>query len=273
MKKLFLVSIAFLMISCLSACNESGDAEYTYLPKTELHTYNASSGFYREYKTTYKYDDNYNIIKKTEYTKKGIFNTRERRNDTKYTYYENGDISQEFIRIEDFCTSITDGHHIYEQGYNYIYNENQQLIKKEDINPPSFDDDSCGYEYEYDENSNLVKEYKYFSDGSKELEFEYIYDSKNILIEKLHIANSFDSPYIWDRTEYTYDNDGKLTYLKTVHYELSGEESHYDEVDFYYDKLNRLVKEEKTSFDNNGKIESKEVKEYKDFIKYNIKDN
>ena len=36
MKKLFLVSIAFLMISCLSACNESGDAEYTYLPKTEL---------------------------------------------------------------------------------------------------------------------------------------------------------------------------------------------------------------------------------------------
>ena len=71
---------------------------------------------------TLKYDEKGNVIKKTEYTKGflGIFSVRERQYDIEYTYNENGDISQEFIQIEDFCTSITDGHQIYDEGYNYI---------------------------------------------------------------------------------------------------------------------------------------------------------
>ena len=112
MKKLFSIIIVFIMILCFSACKKDTSKEYTYLPKTELLTRENSSGFHREYKTVYKYDEKGNVIKKTEYTKGflGVFNARERQYDIEYTYNENGDISQELIHIEDFCTNITDGH-------------------------------------------------------------------------------------------------------------------------------------------------------------------
>lgn len=130
------------MMLCFSACKEDTSKEYIYLPKTELHTRENSSGFHREYKTIYKYDEKGNVIQKTEYTKGflGVFNVRERQYDIEYTYNGNGDISQELIHIEDFCTKITDGHQIYDEGYNYIYNEKQQLVKKQIINPSDYED-------------------------------------------------------------------------------------------------------------------------------------
>ncbi len=238
------------------------------MPKTELYTIENSVGFYREYKNTYEYDDNGNIVKKVEYTKSGIFYVREAQYDTKYTYNKNGDILQELVRIEEFSTNITDGHHIYEEGYNYIYNENQQLIKKEIINPSDSEDVFCGYEYEYDEQGNRVKEYKYFADGIKELEFENIYDSQNQLIKKQYIANFGNSSWLDNETEYTYDDNQKLVYSKTnryAHYE--DEENSYSEIKYYYDEFNRLIKQEATSFDSNGVTTDKYVSEYKDFIK------
>ena len=81
------------------------------------------------------------------------------------------------------------------------------------------------------------------------------------------MANFGDSSWIGDETEYTYDTDGKLLYIKTVYYEQSGEKSHYVEVNCYYDNFNRLIKEEKTSFDNDGIIKNTDIKEYKDFVK------
>ena len=269
MKKVCSTIIVLMVLLCFSSCKENIDKEYAYLPQTELHTHEDSRGFYREYKTVYEYDEKGNVTKKTEYTKGflGIFNVRERQYDIAYTYNENGDISQELIRIEDFCTSITDGHQIYDEGYNYIYNENQQLIKKEIINPSDYEDALCGYEYEYDERRNLEKEYKYYADGTKELEFENNYDSNNVLNKKRYIANFVNSSWIGDETDYTYDADGKLVYSKTIYYEHSGERSHYAEVTYYYDNSNRLIKEERTSFDNDGAIENTDIKEYKDFVK------
>jgi len=269
MKKVCTIIIVFIVLLCFSACKDDIGKEYIYLPQTELHTHENSSGFHREYKIIYKYDEKGNVIKKTEYTKGflGIFNIRERQYDIEYTYNENGDISQELTHIEDFCTGITDGHQIYDEGYNYIYNENLQLIKKEIINPSDYEDALCGYEYEYDERGNLEKEYKYYADGTKELEYENNYDSKNVLIKKRYMANFGDSSWIGDETDYTYDTDGKLLYTKTVHYEQSGEKSHYVEVNYHYDNSNRLIKEEKTSFDNDGAITNTDIKEYKDFAK------
>lgn len=256
------------MMLCFSACKEDTSKEYIYLPKTELHTSENSSGFHREYKTIYKYDEKGNVIQKTEYTKGffGVFNVRERQYDIEYTYNENGDISQELIHIEDFCTNITDGHQIYDEGYNYIYNEKQQLVKKQIINPSDYEDVLCAYEYEYDEFGNCIKEYKLYSNGTKELEFENVYDEQNQLIKKQHMVISYDFMYVWDETNYTYDTEEKLLYTKTVHYERSGEMSHYYEANYCYDKLNRLVKVEETGFDNDGKTGDNKVIEYKDFI-------
>ncbi len=268
MKKLFSIMIVFIMMLCFSACKDNSSEEYNYLPKTELYTVQNSGGFCREYKYTYKYDDNGNIIKKTEYTKGflGIFNVRERQYDTEYTYNKNGHISQELIHIEDFCTSITDGHQIYDEGYNYIYNEEQQLIKKEVINPSDFEDAFCGYEYEYDECGNCIKEYIYYANGTKELEFEYIYDSQNLLIKKQDIVNFGNSSWLENETEYTYDDDKKLVYSKTIRYaHYEDEEDSYSEAEYHYDELNRLIKREATSFDHNGEITNKYVSEYKDF--------
>lgn len=269
MKKLSSIILVFIMMLCFSACKDDIGKEYTYLPKTELHTYENSSGFHREYKIIYKYDEKGNVIKKTEYTKGflGIFNVRERQYDTEYTYNENGDVSQELTHIEDFCTSTTDGHQIYDEGYNYIYNENLQLIKKEIINPSDHEDALCGYEYEYDERGNLEKEYKYYGDGTKELEYENNYDSDNVLIKKRYVASFGNSSWIGEETDYTYDTDGKLLYTKTVHYEQFGKKSHYVEVNYHYDNSNRLIKEERTSFDNDGAIKETDIKEYKDFAK------
>ena len=269
MKKLFSIIIIFIMMLSFSSCKEDISKEYTYLPQTELHTNENSSGFHGEYKTIYKYDEKGNVIKQTEYTKGflGIFNVRERQYDMEYTYNENGDISQELIHIEDFCTSITDGHQIYNEGYDYIYNENQQLIKKEVINPSDYEDAFCGYEYEYDESGNRIKEYKYYANGTKELEFENIYDSQNQLIKKQYIAHFGHSSRIHSETEYTYDVTKKLVYSKTVSYShYKDEEDSYSEVKYYYDEFNRLTKQEATSFDSNGKTTNKYVSEYKDFI-------
>ncbi len=277
MKKLLYLVIVSLMILCFSACkdgivNENSDIKYTYLPKTELHTHQNSSGFYREYKNTYKYDSYGNIIKKVKYTK-GTFYVRETQYDIEYNYNDNGDITKELIRIEEFSTSLTDGHHIYKEGYNYFYNESQQLIKKENINPSVFVGEFCGYTYEYDENGNRVKEYRCFSDDTKELEFECEYDLQNKLVKKQYIANSPNLSYVANETDYTYDDGGRLVYSKTTHYDHLGEKSHYIVVEYHYDQLDRLVKEEKTSFDNDGKIKNKDVRKYKNFIRLELKSN
>lgn len=268
MKKAYTL-IVFIVLLCFSSCKGDMGKEYIYLPQTELQTYKSSGGFCGEYKNTYKYDDNGNIIKKVEYRKGflGIFSVRERQYDIEYTYNENGDISQERIRTEDFCTYLTDIHQIYNDGYNYIYNEKKHLIKKEIINPSDYEGALCGYEYEYDECGNCIKEYKYYANGTKELELEYIYDSQNQLIKKQEIANFGNSSWIINETEYTYD-DKKLVYSKTIHpAHYKDEEESYSEVKYYYDEFNRLIKEERTSFNNDGVIENTDIKEYKDFAK------
>ena len=269
MKKISSIILIFIMTFCFSACKENIGEEYTYLPKTELYIIENSSGFHREYKIIYKYDEKGNVIKKTEYTKGflGFFNVRERQYDIEYTYNKNGDISQELIKEQYY--SFMDGHQVYNDGYNYIYNENQQLIKKENtyINP----NDSkalCGYEYEYDENGNLENEYTYYSDGTKELEYKYYYDSNNVLMKKRYIANFGVSSWIENETEYTYDDEQKLVYAKTIDYaHYKDEEDTYSESKYYYDEFDRLIKRETTSFDSNGVTRNKYVNEYKDFIK------
>lgn len=270
-KRYFIIAFSLVMICGILGCSDknlSSNDEYIFLPKTELHTLQDTSGFHRDYKYTYEYDSYGNITKKEDYSK-GMFYVREARFDTTYTYDENGKILKELIREEQFSTWITDGNGVYEEGYNYIYNESGQLIKKDYIYISVAEDEFCGYKYEYDEHGNCIKEIKYFSDGAEEINFEQIYDSNNKLIKKSYMSHlkEFNLHYISEETDYSYDDNGKLIYSKKSFNEPSGEISHYIEYKYYYDELNRLIKEESALFEKDGEKSREEIREYKDFIK------
>ena len=191
--------------------------------------------------------------------------------DTAYTYDENGNKIKEQTRAEYFSTSLTDEHFVSEKMLEFIYNENGQLVKTQDVSDTV--GDSCAYKYEYDERGNLTKETECYSDGAEKLITEYEYDSNNQKTKKIEYdyAMSSDSRYISRQTDYTYE-DGKLTYSKTSSYYLTvsyykTEMQHYMEESYHYDKLGRLVRKEAVSFDKDGTKTREETWEYKNFVK------
>ncbi len=272
--KRHLIVFLWLIVICgIFGCtdkNSISNNEYIFLPKTELYTHENSSGFYREYKYKYKYDSYGNIVKEEQYTK-GLLYSRDYCFDTTYTYDENGKILKQLIRQEEFSTMITDRHMITEEGYEYFYNESGQLVKKDYIYITYMQDenDFLGYKYEYDEHGNCIKEIKYYPDGTEEINFEYTYNPNNKLIKKSYMTHfkEFNWHYVSKEIDYSYDNDGKLIYSKATYKEPSGEMSHYEECNYYYDEFNRLVKEESATFEKNGKKSREEIREYKDFVK------
>lgn len=268
----FIIMILSLNILLgLLGCNDKSldsDAEYIYLPETEILTHQNSSGFHREYKYTYRYDSYGNIVKEEQFTK-GFFYSRDYCIDKTYTYDKNGNITKEHIREEHFSTSITDGHFVSEKGYNYFYNEETQLIKKDYIYISTVMNNLCGYKYEYDEQGNCIKEIKYYSDGTEEINTEQIYDSNGKLSKKSTMSHlkELKLHYVSEETEYNYDENENLTYSKTIFNEPSGEMSHYKECKYYYDKQGRVVKEESSIIEKDGKISSEDIREYKKFVK------
>lgn len=276
MKKVFSVFLVILMIfTSLTACKgiakkeDNADGEYIYLPKYKWHSQENSGGYHRESIYKYEYDDYGNVIKETEYTDGRIFNIRERTFDTTYNYDENGRILKEFVRTEDFCTSITDGHNVYTETFDYIYNEKQQLIKKQNISINGVEDTYCFYGYEYDEQGNVVKATEYNGDAEKNCEYGYTYDSQNKLIEKVKTFHFMGKASPYEETDFTYNEKGQIDYYKIRFYNSSD----YYEVYCYYDELNRLVKEEKTRYDYTGNILDKYISKYKKFIKIKKEDS
>lgn len=259
-----------ILVSLFGCSEKSLDlyTEYIYLPETEILTHRNSGGFHREYKYTYKYDSYGNIIKEEQYTK-GLFFSRDYCIDKTYTYDKNANITKELIREEQFRTNITDSHSVSEEGYNYFYNEESQLIKKDYIYISTVKNDFCGYKYEYDEQGNCIKEIKYYSGGTEEINSEQIYDLKGKLSKKSCISHlkELNLHYISEETEYNYDENGNLTYSKTIFNEPSGEMSHYKECKYHYDKQARLVKEESSIIEKDGKVSSEDIREYKKFVK------
>lgn len=272
LKKLFIAVLSFIMILGLFGCSDKNqDSEYIFLPKTEIHTRKNSSGFHRQYKRKYEYDSYGNTVKEEQYTK-GTFYSRDYCIDTTFTYDSDGKIIKELIREEQFSTSITDSHSVSEDGYDYFYNEKGQLIRKDYIYISKHKNDFCGYKYEYDESGNCVKEIKYYSDGTEEINSEQIYDSNGKLLKKSYMAHldELNLHYVSEETEYDYDKNGKLIYSKTVFNEPSGEISHYKELKYNYDESGRLIKEESSIIEKDGKISGIDVKEYKNFVKSGI---
>ncbi len=276
MKKVFAVFlVVFVIFTTLTACKgiakkeNNADGEYIYLPKLKWHSRENSGGFYREYIYKYKYDDYGNVIKETEYTDNKIFDIRERMYDTTYSYNENGQILKEFVRTEDFCTSITDGHQIYEDTYGYIYNEKQQLIKKEIMYQADVEGAFYGNEYEYDEKGNLAKETEYIADGEIGCEYDYTYDSQNKLIKKVKTFYFLGKACPYEATDFTYNQKGQISYYKRLFYDNHS----YDEVYCSYDELNRLVREETTRYDSGGNITDKFISKYKNFMKIKKEDS
>lgn len=270
-KKHLAIALTLAFLCAFFGCGEQNANDYIYLPKTELHTLNETSGFEREYKHTYKYDDHGNVTTEKYYEKGNWFYRLGSRSDTTYTYDENGKKTDEKIRAEYFSTNVTDTHFVSETVYKFIYNQNGQLEKREIVSGK--DTEPRAYKYEYDERGNLTKETERYSDGTEKLITEYEYDSNNQKIKKIEYTHSdtLDSSYISRQTDYAY-KDGRLTYSKISSYYLTvsyykTEMKHYTEENYHYDKLGRLVKKQATSFDKDGTKTREEAWEYKNFVK------
>lgn len=270
-KRLLIIVLSFVMICGVFGCKDknadSGDGYI--LPETEIFINVNSIGMQYESKFTYEYDSYGNIVKEERYEKGKFRYIRECCIDRTYTYDENGKITKEIIREEHFRTSITNDGYVFEDGYNYFYNESGQLITKDIIYISAAEDDLCGYKYEYDEYGNCIKESEYFSDGMEIVIFEYKYDSNNKLVSKSCIStlNRWSKPHFSEETTYSYDDDGKLIYSKTVSFDIYGEPDGYSEIEYSYDEYGRLVKEETTHHAQDGRIVDEFISEYKDFVK------
>ncbi len=268
-KKFILILVSFVVLLGIFGCNKvsDSDSEYIYLPEIELRTSSNPSGFKGIYKDTYKYDSHGNVIKKQCYTK-DLFYERDSCIDTTYTYDEDGKILKEHVKEEHFSTNLTDEHYTREKEYEYFYNEKGQLIKK--------DHNSDGFKYEYDDRGNCVKKTEYHSHGNAEEdinhEYIYAYDSENNLIKMKEMVNmsELNLYYVGFETDYIYDVSGKLLLNKTTSYNERGETIGNSECSYYYDDLNRLIKEEYISYDDYGLESRKEIKEYKDFVKVKV---
>ncbi len=267
-KRCFILVLSLIMLCVCLGCGDktsNTNNEYIFLPKTELHTLQDIGGFRGDYKYTYQYDSYGNIVKEEQYTK-DLFFVRDLCIDTTYTYDENKKILKELIREEHFSTNVTDEHFVSQEGYNYFYNESGQLVKKDYIYISVVENEFCGYKYEYDTHGNCTKEIKYFSDGTEKVNFECVYDSNNNLIKKSYMSNLYDLHYTSEETVYSYDDNGRLIYSKTTYNEPTSKISHYVEFKYYYDELNRLVKEESSTFQD-GEKSREEIRKYKDFVK------
>ena len=102
---------------------------------------------------------------------------------------------------EKYSSSNLNGNN-YEFQQEYIYDENNNLIKQEFVNSNGFTDTTV---YTYDENNRLVKTETSDSDGTID-ETEHTYDGNNNIIKTLQL---YSAGY-FELFEYTYDNDNNL---------------------------------------------------------------
>ncbi len=256
MKKLFILLLTIVIAFGLFSCNnnKSDSVEYVYLPQTEVKEVRESHGFQQDYKYTYKYDSYGNVVKEQLFTKnpRGWLFSRDERIDTTYTYDDSGKILKELIRKEYFSTALTDSHSIYEQGFDYFYDENGRLSRKDYIQESGHSYTYDGFKYKYDDNGNLVKEIQYSADGTQRTQTWYKYDSDNVLIE--HGGRQY--------VEHSYDDYGNLTYRS-----FRDTDGGYGATAYTYDKKNRLIKEVFVRYGPEGeKIEEITI-EYSNFKK------
>ena len=294
-KRSILIVALLLIISALFGCSkDEPGAEYMYLPKTVSITHSNTSGFHREQKIRYKYDEYGNTVKEEKFTK-GMLFLRDHCFDTTFTYDENGMKLKEITRSEYFSTNITDEHSVIESGYEYTYDEGGKVIQKDIIYFHEVGANSYtprGYRYEYDEYGNLIKEIRINTDGSETLSVEYSYNADSSVMQKnennnahtygynakgqlisMKTVSHFDNSDATSVTEqtYEYDVEGRIISSKKYFYDWKGENTHHIEYSYTYDKLGRLIMEENIAIIQGGTEDSRTVYKYKDFEKIRVK--
>lgn len=254
-KKITLCFLSLVIVFGLFSCGEkSASDEYVYLPQTKIEYRRSPSALQRDYKYTYKYDSNGNVVKEQLYTKSPrawFYFLREHCFDTTYTYDAEGRITQELITEEHFSTALTDSHSIYEHGFDYFYDENGKLSRKDYVQLPGHSYAFNGFKYMYDENGNLAKVTQYSVDGPDGMGKWYKYDSDNVLIEE------GSRKYL----EHSYDDYGNLTYR------AFREAGQYGDYTYTYDKKNRLIKEVYVRYSPEGEKTEEITVEYSNFKK------
>lgn len=292
MKKLITLIMLCFSLSVLFSCSgENAEEGYIYLPKTVIISEQQKSGFHREQKIKYKYDDYGNVVKEEMFTRQ-LFFVRDSCFDSFFTYDKAGNILTESRKEEYFTTNITDEHSISNYEYEYIYNEGR-LIQKNRAYPSDYTVrdflDFRGYDYEYDEYGNVVKELSVMTGNIPGTTVEYIYTIDEKLLENgkksVVLPKEYNAPnqlvsmkrvkhsYTWDKPSveeysYQYDENGRVVYSRETAYDFSTQEVRcYFDNYYTYDKTGRLIKTEHYSVTTAGESFLTKVSKYKNFVK------
>lgn len=122
----------------------------------------------------FSYNENNNLIRKDKIIVEDDIYSSEIYNHIIYEYNENGDLKTE--------TWFIDGEIIY--FYEYIYDENRNLVEKKENNK---EEELLNYtKYEYDENNKNIKKTEYILESLSGI-YTYEYDSEDRLIKELYM--------------------------------------------------------------------------------------
>lgn len=147
------------------------------------------------YKTTYRYDEDENLIEKT-YTRIGEYT-----NITTYTYDKEGRVTEAVTNYDGSSTG----------NLLYIYDEQGNLIREVAYRDG---EQSREISYQYSGENHLynIRELYYYGDNTQEFQTNYCYDAQGNILEKLvYEYDSAGHEYIMtDYFFYEHDENGRL---------------------------------------------------------------
>lgn len=160
----------------------------------------------------YSYDGEKRMVEQNEY-QLGVLEHKYR-----YEYNDIDSISK---------MTVYDGSGDLVEEWTYEYDSQRRLIKS--IEKDVWMSSDFGYvsEYTYDGN-NMYVTTKQISDGSLFGRYEYEYDSKRNLLQKIYISGDTGRESVEEKHEYEYDSVGRIKRKSSKEYYSSDDWTYYD---------------------------------------------
>lgn len=160
----------------------------------------------------YSYDGEKRMVEQNEY-QLGVLEHKYR-----YEYNDIDSISK---------MTVYDGSGDLMEEWTYEYDSQRRLIKS--IEKDVWMSSDFGYvsEYTYDGN-NMYVTTKQISDGSLFGRYEYEYDSKRNLLQKIYISGDTGRESVEEKHEYEYDSAGRIKRKSSKEYYSSDDWTYYD---------------------------------------------
>lgn len=160
----------------------------------------------------YSYDGEKKMVEQNEY-QLGVLEHKYR-----YEYNDIDSISK---------MTVYDGSGDLVEEWTYEYDSQRRLIKS--IEKDVWMSSDFGYvsEYTYDGN-NMYVTTKQISDGSLFGRYEYEYDSKRNLLQKIYISGDTGRESVEEKHEYEYDSVGRIKRKSSKEYYSSDDWTYYD---------------------------------------------